>query len=198
MAQLFAINFVLTSQPIKMWAIKAIPEEVKQDFDAILWPAVKAEYDKWTGDWAHKPTFEHETTIQREVIVFTVTVRDDENGKIFNWVDKGTGKWGVKQSNYPIPKEPLPPGKYLRFPSPYVPRTIPVNGLERDYSGTPTMYYRKSVMHPGIQPRNISSSIFNKFKEGKGAKGFYGVSVGAFAKAFVKAGLNVVKGAFGG
>lgn len=111
-----------------------------------------------TSNWSDRPKFEVHVKLgssPEQGIICWVT-SDDER---YNWIDRGTGKWGPRHSAYPIRAKP---GRLLAFPSVFTPKTRP-NSLQAGPGsiGGP-MVYRQTVMHPGIEPRNFTRQIIKE------------------------------------
>jgi hypothetical protein len=130
---------------LRYWGNK-VGNEMLKDFEAT------------TRTWEREVKFETKTSggkgLGGQVTeVWTV----DE---IYRFVNNGTGKWGPRHAEYPItPKN----AKALAFPSIFSPKTRPrVIGSGAGSHG-PVDTIRKSVMHPGIEPREFTKEIEKKW-----------------------------------
>lgn len=108
--------------------------------------------------WSNKPRFAYRVEIKPDLLRVWVDVAGSAK-EIFHYVDQGTGKWGPKKSEYPIPKQ-VTPGKLLKFRTGYSPRTAPkakITGGSGSANGP--WVSTEQVMHPGIEPRNFTDKV---------------------------------------
>lgn len=121
--------------------------DVRKNFEAIV------------SDWRHKPRFEVIPKITRHRIQITIKPTDTEFGWIFDWVDYGTRPHRIMAKNVP----------YLKFRWPYFPRTSPRPGRFQISSGGgtygPNWATKRSVRHPGTEPRNFSKQLAEYWKK---------------------------------
>lgn len=115
---------------------------------------VKEYLEDVTADWKNKPTFALSVTVQDNRLAVTVYPQLDDAGKIFNYVDRGTGKYGAKGQPYKI--RPKAPGYPLRFQGGYSAKTAPsaqygvgTGKASGDWVAT------YEVTHPGIEAREF-------------------------------------------
>lgn len=115
------------------------------------------------ADWEHKPDFGTKKYITAEQIAVSI-FPTGENAKIWTFVDQGT-------KAHPIPKSPMPPGKFLVFPwggpGSYVSKTLarPARTVKGGgYVKNPTLQFRKQVNHPGTQAREFTPEIAEDIK----------------------------------
>jgi len=181
----FQVNFVLTRVPKVRFITGLVEQELLDAMENILWPAVKENLDRNVVDWGQKPAFEHSINLSRGRADFVVKVRMDKAGEIYEWVDKGTGLEGKNKSKYPIdPKSPNV--TFLKFVTPYQPKTYPPTQLRYSPTGQKVLNYRKHVDHPGIQARKFTELAFAHFKDRGNIRGFYRVIEAAYRRAFRK------------
>lgn len=113
--------------------------------------------------WTHKPHFASRVTLRPDYMEIKVDIAGTYK-QIFIYVDKGTGKWGKSKAPYPIPKV-VTPGKYLRFQTGYSAKTgagAKINVGTGAKSGD--WVTKEQVMHPGIEPRNFTGTVFDELK----------------------------------
>ncbi len=182
----FQVQFTLTRMPKIRLISGVVEQELVKSLEDILWPATKEELDRPVKDWGHIPEFEHAIrVVSKTRLDFVVSLKMDDAGQIYDWVNRGTGLEGKSKSTYSIPKDGMMPvGKYLRFITPYSPKTYPPEKLRYDPSGAKVVNYRKHVDHPGIQARKFTEQALNKFKDRSNHKGFFRVVENAYNRAF--------------
>lgn len=168
----------------QMWPV--IKQELQEAYCDILLPAVVAKYAEIAqfNKWAGKPEIKMRTRIsgQRYLVQFHVDIRT-RLGKIFMWVDKGTGLEGPKHSEYLIvPKN----AEYLAFDVPYHPYTYPPEALRYDPNAPSAFIKTQEVHHPGIQARRFSEQVLKWAKDRYNTKGFYRVTENAYRRGFRK------------
>lgn len=106
----------------------------------------------WSGD--SKPRFVIVKTQGDKFVTWLIEAAPG-SGRIFSYVDKGTGQWGKNKKKYPIPKEG-PRDHPLRFRGGYVPRTRPGPSYGGPGKATGGWFSPYQVMHPGIRPRDFT------------------------------------------
>lgn len=144
---------------------KHIRERVLKELEVVGQSHV-AERNEIVRDFKHKPRFGYRTRIAGSQIRLEVFVTNPEDkvgkswnvGKLWDALDR-TGT-----RPHPIPKQPKPAGKWLRFkwggPGSYKPKTVR-GGLFRGPGkvvGGKTVYF-KQVQHPGFKPRKFTERI---------------------------------------
>lgn len=107
-------------------------------------------------EWQHKPRFAGRVTLLPDYVECHVDVAGTYKD-IFFYVDRGTGTYGPKKSPYEI--KPKQPGGMLKFQTGYSARSQPGAKIGM---GTGEHFgdwiSKKSVMHPGIKPRNFEKT----------------------------------------
>lgn len=113
--------------------------------------AMKADYEKTTATWKHKPLFETRVLMAGGVMTGLVFTEDE----IFKFVDGGTRPHQIKPRRYPA----------LRFKTGYNAKTRP--GVLSSRSGGPfgKYVYAKQVNHPGTEARGFSEAITKKYNK---------------------------------
>jgi hypothetical protein len=112
-------------------------------------------------NWNDKPQFSKRVSInQRNWIIVIDYDRDSEIGKIYTWVDKGTGARGGGQEYDIFPVN----ADALHFTVPSQPKTtsgiIGIPGIVlQDAVADFEDVYTQHVVHPGIEPRNFTESL---------------------------------------
>jgi len=143
---------------------------------------VIADLDAEVAAFTDPPKFKCNVIITENRYVLTITVdRRTKAGRVFWWVDKGTGLYGESGTMYSI--EPIE-ADYLSFVIPYMPLTIPPDGLNYDPLAEPKFIRTQHVDAPGIKPRKISEGVLKKYKDRKNTKGFYRTTENAYRRAF--------------
>jgi len=121
---------------------------------------MRLQYKRITTRWTHKPKFKIETEIGVDLIRLTIVPdTNDLAGKIFQWVDKGTGKYGKRGSAYEIkPKRSNVKG-LLTFRRNYYPKTAPVAQFGGPGVKGGPWVSKKVVLHPGIEARRFTEVL---------------------------------------
>lgn len=120
-------------------------------------------FEQQTENWRNPPRFvvRYEVTSGR----ISATVEPDKRtkgGKIFNWLDRGTGKWGPNRRPYRIAAKRSP---WLTFRTGYDALTQPVGKWNVGSGKAAGPWVRKkSVLHPGIKSRKFLQSFERKLK----------------------------------
>ena len=146
-------------------------------------------------DWVNKPEFKSKVTMgDKWKLEVRVNMRK-KSGKIYKWVDEGTAEnAGKGGSKYLIEPKKARRGRqakpYLVFGVPDFPKTIPpVSGgrpTKGGGKGDQTLVRRKSVMHPGIRPRNFTKSLKDQYNGTKSG------SFHALTEAAIKRGIRQI------
>lgn len=132
-------------------AIDGIAEHIEQETG----PDWRDYNEAVVADWKGKPRFNVEVRRDKSSIEMTVRPTGEHRMK-WVWVDQGTGLHGPEKKAYKIPK--VADGRLLVFQTGYRPRTMPVANFAVG-SGTsvgPTVFTRKQITHPGIEPRHFT------------------------------------------
>lgn len=113
-----------------------------------------------TREWTHKPRFVGRVTLLPDYVEVKVDVAGNAK-KIFFYVDQGTGLYGPKKQPYEI--KPKQPGGLLKFQTGYDARSQPGAKIGMG-TGQPfgDWISAKSVMHPGIAPRDFSKKVIEE------------------------------------
>lgn len=175
----------LKSRPISP---KRRQELVRQEIaDALktLGDTSVKELNKQVEKWEEKPVFKVKVESGEKVQRLMITVdKQTEIGKIFTWVDEGTGERGnVKKSAYKI----VPVNaKSLKFTAPLPPKTMPYPSQPNfPKTGSPKQIVTQSVTHPGIYPRNFTKVLLN-FLKGRHAGSYRNTIEAAVKRAYRK------------
>jgi len=108
-----------------------------------------------TRAWKQKPQFRIQALVRSDKLIYDV-IPVGRHRRIFQYVDKGTGKYGPKKKAYDIvPKT----AKTLKFKTNYKAKTA-VGGKFFAGPGRATgkLVMTKKVKHPGIKPRKFSET----------------------------------------
>lgn len=145
--------------------------------------------------WDLQPKFRKKVSVSRKKWSITVAFdRRTKAGKVYNWVDKGTGK-GAGGSAYDI--RPKRKGGVLSFMVPHKPKSVasPISGYNVPgivmASGNVQQenVITKKVTHPGITPRNFTLSLKNQMKDRNRPGGFKSVSDAAIKRGLRQLGV---------
>lgn len=144
---------------IKMPDVKRIRqlflEEISEELTAIG-KRYQATLSGFITDWDNRTRFRYETTVQGQWRVSIFHNSQSKEGKIFDWVNNGTGEQ-AGGSKYPI----RPHGDYpLRFIAPHSPKTLAPG--QSPPSGVSETVFTYQVMHPGIKPRKFTENVIDK------------------------------------
>lgn len=163
-----------------------VQEEVRkglEEFSKVL----KSKFEDSVKDWHEKPQFKTAVIVTKNRQQVEVRVsKSTKAGKIFGWVDKGTGLRGGGKEYEIRPKK----AKYLQFTVPHSPVTMPnpeIQGFPP--TGDPETIRAQVVIHPGIYPRNFVKTIATWAKS-KDVGAFRSVLEARIKRAFRK----IVKG----
>lgn len=158
--------------------------EVKEALDKLGETSIE-ELNKQIANWDEKPEFKSVVSVGERVWKFFIKVnRQTKIGKIFTWVDQGTGERGnIPKSPYEIlPRK----AKALKFIAPLPPKSMPyptVAGFPK--IGQPKEITTQAVIHPGIYPRNFTTVVKN-FLRGRHAGSFRNTIEAAVKRAYRK------------
>jgi hypothetical protein len=163
-----------------------VRKEVRQALQELA-DKTKKELEDYVKDWEEKPKFTVKVGVSDEQWYIDVKVnRRNKIGRIFTWVDKGTGKRGGGKSYFIRPKKRNKSG-WLRFTVPHSPKTLPFPTIAGFPANEP---FRKVktylVIHPGIYPRNFTTRVHNKLAERNKPGSFKSVVDAAIKRAFRK------------
>ena len=165
---------------------KAVQEELLKGLQTMADPAIerlKADVEEWTN----QPEFKVKVGASGRQVSFSVSVdRRSLGGKLYGWVDQGTGERGNAggQAYEIAPKaEGYPLGPFL---VPHSPKTFP----NPEVSGFPSSEEPKwvapwVVKAPGIHPRNFTATIIKEMR-GRGAGTFANVADAAIKRGIRK------------
>jgi hypothetical protein len=119
---------------------------------------LKKDYALTTATWSDKPKFEAIEAFSPD----GPTVLVGTDSKIYGYADEGTGLYGKKHAKYRIPKLGNTKAKRLVFYTPSTAKTRP-NWIGSGPGSKGTVKnVRRSVMHPGIKPRNFTAILQKK------------------------------------
>lgn len=147
---------------------------------------IPADFRKELEGWASFPEFKVKIKVTGKSYSVTVHVdRRTKMGKIFWWVDQGTGLDGPKHATYVI--EPVN-ADFLQFSVPYQPNTLPKEPLRYNPGDSPHVVRSLHIDHPGIQARHISTKIMKKYRDRRNRQGFYRVTENAYRRGYRRLG----------
>lgn len=135
-------------EPIKLPEVRASIDMGLQTSGEI----VKTDYKLSTGTWETETTpkwTERKPRLSKGNRVWSYKTKDNP----FVWVDDGT------EGPYPIPKTPKVGRSSLRFQTGFIPKTRPGKLPAGPGAHFGPYTFPKQVMHPGIEPRNISQQV---------------------------------------
>lgn len=117
-------------------------------------------YNNKIKTWVNKTTFRKLVAVRPGRWSFSILhTSQTKQGKIFDWVDKGTGSFAGGTA-YPINPKNAP---LLRFTAPHSPKTLaPGQSVP---SGQKTTVFTKQVMHPGIKPRGFTKELMSIYEK---------------------------------
>lgn len=122
---------------------KAVEKGMREAADA-----AKADFEKTTASWEHKPSFTIEEQGAGEYLVGT-------NDERYKWIDEGTDPYTIR-----------PRGRVLRFSPGSRPKTRPgviTSGGGARGSG---VVYTRVVHHPGIKARLFTKQLAARWRRG--------------------------------
>lgn len=152
--------------------------------------------EKDIEDWSHQPTFLKHVEAGRQRWLLSIRYdADSPAGKIYTYVDRGTGA-AAGGETYPIvPKH----ADVLKFTVPDIPKTtVPISGI-----GVPGVVissgiteqetvFTKRVEHPGITPRNFTKSLREWYSQRDRPGAFRSVTEAAVKRGSRKIGKAAV------
>lgn len=150
---------------------KAVQEELLKGLQTMADPAIerlKADI----AEWVNQPEFKVKISASGRQVSFSVSAdRRGLGGKLYGWVDQGTGERGNAggQAYEIAPHGDYPLGPFL---VPHSPKTFPnpsVSGFPS--SEEPHWVAPRVVKAPGIHPRNFTATIIKEMR-GRGAGTF--------------------------
>lgn len=112
------------------------------------------DFEKTVTTFKRKPSFTKRLNITPSSVGIQITPSDNDAGKIWGYLDKGT------KGPYPIPKPGNTGAKKLRWRTGGAPKTFPNSTIT--VGGSPANGEWRSkwrVMHPGIKARNFTKII---------------------------------------
>ena len=143
------------------------------------------------SDWEHRPRFwcRYAVGWKEWRVAFGFDGRTVA-GRIYRWVDQGTGERhisGMGHSYVIVPKN----AKALHFFTPTPTKTTPGirgigPGIVMQYNATPEEVFTKKVVHPGIQPRDFSRTLRDMLNQRNRPGGFRSVTDAAVKRAMRK------------
>jgi len=149
---------------------------------------------KDVADWRLQPKFSKAVSVTRKK--WSITIKCDRRtkaGKVYNWVDKGTGG---KAGGSPYVIVPKRRGGVLSFDVPHIPKSVASAGgfglpgvVMSPGKVTQKHVYAQKVVHPGITPRNFTLSLKNEMKERGRPGGFKSISDAAIKRGLRQLGV---------
>lgn len=134
--------------------------QTEMDFAGL---ALLRAHNRFVTGFKNKPRFSLKKVLTRYEISVTVAVdKRTKAGRIYNWIDKGTGRYGVKKRAYEIKPKPSNKSGLLSFRTQYIPKTAPIAKVGGLGKAVGQRIRVKRVMHPGIKPRKFSQTIEKK------------------------------------
>ena len=146
---------------------KIIRDEVREEYNNMALDMIER-LKSDIVEWEKKPKFTFTVQVgEKRWGIWIHVDRKSPIGKIYRWVDEGTGQAAGHGGKYPI--VPVH-ADALAFGVPNQPKTEPSLVSLRlpavvlsDY-GKQTTIYKKKVMHPGIRPRFFTQSLRDEMK----------------------------------
>jgi hypothetical protein len=123
---------------------------------------VQGKFEDSVQDWEDKPQFKPVVQVtERRWRIYMLVSKRNMAGKVFGWVDKGTGLRGGGKEYEIRPKK----AKYLSFTVPHSPVTLPNPAIAGfPPTGDPKTINAQVIIHPGIYPRNFTKTIMTWLK----------------------------------
>lgn len=159
---------------------RAVKDAVRDEYSAMADDIIQELLHDIDG-WKEKPVFTKKVSVSPRSWTISISVdMRTRMGKIWTWVNEGTGLHGPAHRAYPIyPKK----AKALHFYVPHYPKTLgtgPVIGprtVVSHGSTTQTEVYAAKVdkpgqTHPGITPRHFTESLLKILKSRTDRRGF--------------------------
>jgi len=169
---------------------KEILDEVRGAYQALA-KDIMATLKNDVANWNEQPEFF--STVNVGTKRWFVSVRynkETEIGQIYTWVDKGTGERGGGQAYdiYPVNADAL------HFTVPHFPKTVAtgfgIPGIVVQHAeATVSDVYTQHVTHPGIEPRNFTSSVRDYYGTRTRPGGFRSVTEAAVKRGARKIGV---------
>jgi hypothetical protein len=179
----------LTRRPRAARVISAgIRSEVREAYRKFCEDAIKI-LKRDIATWNTKPEFKYRVAAGEKIWYVSISVdKKTKAGRIYDYVDRGTGKNAGKGGLYPIyPRNT----KALKFdvPTPTkstpgiagIPGTVLASGISQQET-----VFSKKVMHPGIRPRNFTKSLKRVLNNREQVKGFRSVTEAAIKRGLRK------------
>lgn len=164
--------------------------EVTKAYDVLADNIIKT-LQKDIASWEHQPVFSK--TVRIRARRWAIEVRFDsesEEGKIYKWVDKGTGTWlpgGDYYDIFPVNAD------FLEFTIPEATKSVVTDfGIPgvvlQSASSEPDFIKTDHVSHPGIKPRNFTKSLMDYYKSRTRIGGFRSITESAIKRGNRKIG----------
>lgn len=163
---------------------KDIQDEVRKALNDLGDKSIKTLQDD-VKEWNEKPEFTKKVSVVSKKWALSVkTSKSRKIGKIFDWVDKGTGSRGGHKDYVIKPKRK---NGMLRFSWPNNPKSLPNPAIPGFPQTDPVRgVRRKEVIHPGIYPRNFTKTLFDALKDRTKPGGFRSVVEAAIKRAIYR------------
>ena len=155
-----------TGNPVRRILVsrdQILREELRVEVEAAADELVRL-HKATISDWSFDVRFIRQVSVTRTLI--GAIVRPDartRGGKIYTYVDKGTGLHGPKGQAYKIPKFVSSTSKLLKFRTNYQPKTLPG---ARHHAGPGVAsggwVTAEQVTHPGIEAREFSATYIKR------------------------------------
>lgn len=158
---------------------RAVLDEVREEYNNMADDIID-ELLHDVDDWKSKPKFTKQVTVSSRA--WNILVKVDARtrmGKIWKWVNEGTGLHGPQHKAYPIyPKK----ARALHFFVPHYPKTLPTGPvigprivLAQGAAGQGEVFAAKvdrpGQTHPGIRPRYFTESLLKILKSRSDRRG---------------------------
>lgn len=176
----------LVRRPSSRAFSQAIKDEIISAYKTQLAPYVQKVLLGQISGWKSKPDFVIKVYASRNQYIFEVRVdMRTTMGKIYVWVDRGTGSEGPTGQPHPIDPVQAP---FLQFTVPYQPATYPPDGVLNYDPAAPERVIRTlHVKDQAIKPRRFTEEAIKKFKDRHNTKGWYRITENAYRRGFRKA-----------
>lgn len=126
--------------------------------------ALEVLHQQSVSSWSFDVRWIKQVSVTRNLIA--ALVRPDARtkaGKIYTWVDKGTGLHGPRRQAYKIPKFVSASSKLLKFRTNYQPNTKPIAKANVGPGvATGGWVTAQQVTHPGIEARKFSETFIER------------------------------------
>ena len=162
---------------------KAVQEELLKGLQTMVDPAIerlKADVE----EWVNQPEFKVKVSASGRRVSFNVSVdKRGLGGKLYGWVNFGTGERGGGDAYEIAPHGDYPLGPFL---VPHSPKTFPNPPIAGFPSSEEPHWVAPFVVHaPGIHPRNFTTTIMKEMRE-RGAGKFANVIDASIKKGLRK------------